>query len=74
MCRLSPHECMSWGTRIDGDDVEDAVLPALEEDQISRLDRRGDVCDSHVIAVHVVNANGSSKHIRNRATAKNSSQ
>ncbi len=46
MCRLSPHERMKWRRRIDGDYVEDAVLPTLEEDRVSWLNRRRDVCDS----------------------------
>ena len=47
-----PSQGHTAGRRIDGDDIEDAVLPAPEEDQVSGLDRRRDVCDPQVISVH----------------------
>ena len=71
MCRLSPYEGIQRGPRIVyGDHVEDAVLPMLQEDDVARFDRRGDVCNSEIVAgLHVMDANGSSEHVGNRATA-----
>ena len=69
MCRLSPYEGMQRRLLIlQEDDVEGAVLPTLEQDQVSSFNRRRDVCDAQVAAGHVVDANGSSEHIRDRAT------
>ena len=62
MCRLRPYEGMWWGGRLDGD-VQDAVLPALEGDQVSAFNRRTDVRDSQVIAVQIMCANRSSDHV-----------
>ena len=62
MCRLRPYEGMWWGGRLDGD-VQDAVLPALEEDQVSGFNRRRDMRDSQVIAVQIMCANRSSDHV-----------
>lgn len=39
------------------DHVEEAVLPALEEDQITGFNRRRDVRGSQLVAEHVVSPN-----------------
>ena len=71
MCKLSPYKGIQRGARIIyGDHVEDAVLPVLEEDEITRCNRRGNVCDSQIVAGHVIDANGSSEHIWNRAMTR----
>ena len=61
MSRLCSYEGIPRGPHmLEGDHVEDAVLTALEEDQISGFNRHRDMCDSQVIAGHVMDANGSS--------------
>ena len=63
MCRLCPYEGIPRRPHIfEGNHVKDAVLAALEEDQISGFNRHRDMCDSQVIAGHVMDANGSSEH------------
>ena len=42
---------------VHGDHVEDAVLPTVEKDDVSRFNWRRDTCDSQVVASHVVDAN-----------------
>jgi hypothetical protein len=59
MCRLGPHEGMQLGVLIfEGNHIEDAVLAALEEDQITRLNGRRYMGDPQIMAGHVVDANG----------------
>jgi hypothetical protein len=65
MCRLlSPYEGVQRGLLIlEEDHVEDAVLPTLEEDEISGFNRRRDMSDSQIVAGHVMYANGKSEHV-----------
>ena len=68
MCRLSPYEGIQRRTFIvHRDDIEDAVLPMLEQADVTRLGRRRNMRDPQVIAGHVVDANRSSEQIWNRA-------
>jgi hypothetical protein len=53
--RLSPYEGIQRGLLIfEGNDVEHAVLPMREENEVTRLDRRGDVRNADVIIIEAV--------------------
>jgi hypothetical protein len=41
----------------------------LQEDEISSFNWRRDVCDAQIVPIHVMDANGSSEHVWNRATS-----
>ena len=57
MRRLRPVLVRTAETHLREDHVDDAVLPALEEVQITGFNRRRDVRDSQVVAEHVVSPN-----------------
>lgn len=64
MCRLNPYQGVQRVPLIlYGDHVQNAVLPVLEEDQISGLYRCRNMCDSQIVSVHVVDADRSSEHV-----------
>lgn len=61
---VSSYQCIQRRTCIEGNEnhVPNAVLAVLEEDEVSRLNRRRDVSDPEVVAVHIVNPDGNSDH------------
>jgi hypothetical protein len=61
---LCTYECIQRRILIEGneDHVPDAALAVLERDEVARLNRSGDVRDSEIITVHIVEANRNSDH------------